>query len=86
MEVLFTFLAERYERRSVLLSRNLVFSKMGPDLKDAMTKWRRLTRLVHHAIILEFNERACECQKKKEKGAANPTRPQPLRLRFVFGA
>jgi hypothetical protein len=27
MEVLFTFLAERYERRSVMISCNLVFSK-----------------------------------------------------------
>jgi len=27
MEVLFTFLAERYERRSALISSNLVFSK-----------------------------------------------------------
>ena len=33
MEVLFSFLAERYERRSVLVSSNLVFFKVGPDLQ-----------------------------------------------------
>src|SRR6267142_813658 len=34
MEVLFTFLAERYERRSVLISSNLVFSKWDQIFKD----------------------------------------------------
>lgn len=37
MEVLFTFLAERYERRSVLISSNLVFSKWDQIFKDPMT-------------------------------------------------
>ena len=37
MEVRFTFLAERYERRSVLLSSNLVFSKWDQIFKDPMT-------------------------------------------------
>src|ERR1017187_8626202 len=36
MEVLFTFLAERYERRSVLVSSNLVFSKWDQIFKDPM--------------------------------------------------
>ncbi len=34
MEVLFTFLAERYERRSVMISSNLVFSKWDQIFKD----------------------------------------------------
>jgi DNA replication protein DnaC len=33
MEVLFTFLAERYERRSVAISTNLVFSEWNRILK-----------------------------------------------------
>ena len=37
MEVLFTFLAERYERRSVLITSNLVFSKWDQIFKDPMT-------------------------------------------------
>ena len=37
MEVLFTFLAERYERRSVMISSNLVFSKWDLIFKDPMT-------------------------------------------------
>jgi DNA replication protein DnaC len=37
MEVLFTLLSERYERGSVLLSSNLVFSKWEQIFKDPMT-------------------------------------------------
>jgi DNA replication protein DnaC len=55
MEVLFTFLAERYERRSVLISSNLVFSKWDQIFKDPMTTMAAIDRLVHHATILEFN-------------------------------
>jgi DNA replication protein DnaC len=55
MEVLFTFLAERYERRSVMLSSNLVFSKWDQIFKDPMTTMAAVDRLVHHAVILEFN-------------------------------
>ena len=55
MEVLFTFLAERYERRSVLLSSNLIFSKWDQIFKDPMTTMAAVDRLVHHSIILEFD-------------------------------
>ena len=37
MEVLFTFLAERYERGSVMITSNLVFSQWDRIFKDAMT-------------------------------------------------
>lgn len=35
MEVLFTFLAERYERRSVVITSNLVFSQWDQIFKDS---------------------------------------------------
>jgi DNA replication protein DnaC len=68
MEVLFTFLAERYERRSVLLSSNLVFSKWDQIFKDAMTTMAAIDRLVHHAIILEFNGESMRVARDHEKG------------------
>ncbi len=55
MEVLFTFLAERYERGSVMISSNLVFSRWDQIFKDAMTTMAAVDRLVHHSIILEFD-------------------------------
>jgi DNA replication protein DnaC len=54
MEVLFTFLAERYERKSVMVTSNLVFSQWGRIFKDAMTTAAAIDRLVHHSIILEM--------------------------------
>ena len=71
MEVLFTFLAERYERRSVMISSNLVFSKWDQIFKDPMTTMAAVDRLVHHAVILEFDNgsvREDEAKKKRSKG------------------
>jgi DNA replication protein DnaC len=70
MEVLFTFLAERYERRSVLVSSNLVFSKWDQIFKDPMTTMAAVDRLVHHAIILEFDGDSMRVVKAKDKSAA----------------
>ncbi len=65
MEVLFTFLAERYERRSVLISSNLVFSKWDQIFKDPMTTMAAIDRLVHHATILEFNNESVRGQQAR---------------------
>lgn len=54
MEVLFTFLGERYERRSVMISSNLVFSQWDRIFKDPMTTAAAIDRVVHHATILEL--------------------------------
>lgn len=56
MEVLFTFLAERCERRSVLLTSNLVFSKWDPIFKAPMTTMAAIERRGHHATIFEFTK------------------------------
>lgn len=54
MEVLFTFLSQRYERRSVMISSNLVFSQWDRIFKDPMTTAAAIDRVVHHSIILEM--------------------------------
>ena len=55
MEVLFTLLADRYERGSVMITSNLPFSKWELIFKDPMTTAAAIDRLVHHSIILELN-------------------------------
>lgn len=55
MEVLFTLLAERYERGSVLITSNLPFSQWEVIFKDPMTTAAAIDRLVHHSVILELN-------------------------------
>ena len=54
MEVLFLFLSERYEKKSVVITSNLVFSQWDQIFKDPMTTMAAVDRLVHHATILEF--------------------------------
>ncbi|MBN2118122.1 MAG: ATP-binding protein [Anaerolineales bacterium] len=56
MEVLFTLLAERYERRSVIITSNLVFSQWEQIFKDPMTTAAAIDRVVHHSIIVEFGK------------------------------
>ena len=75
MEVLFTFLSERYERRSVLITSNLVFSQWDRIFKDPMTTACAIDRLVHHAIILEiagpsYRSEAAEERNKSTTAAA----------------
>jgi len=55
VEVLFTLLAERYERRSVLITSNLVFSEWDRIFQNPMTTAAAIDRLVHHSVILEFD-------------------------------
>jgi DNA replication protein DnaC len=54
MEVLFTLLSERYERRSVILTTNLVFSDWQRIFKDPMTTLAAIDRVVHHSVILDL--------------------------------
>lgn len=55
MEVLFTLLAERYERGSVVVTSNLPFSKWINIFKDPMMTAAAVDRIVHHSVILELN-------------------------------
>jgi DNA replication protein DnaC len=67
MEVLFTFLAERYEKKSVVITSNLVFSQWDQIFKDPMTTMAAIDRLVHHATILEFTGDSQRAQVAKTK-------------------
>ncbi len=54
MEVLFTFLSERYERKSVMITTNLVFSEWERIFKDPMTTMAAIDRVIHHCVILDM--------------------------------
>lgn len=69
MEVLFTLLADRYERKSIMITSNLPFSQWETIFKDAMTTAAAIDRLVHHSVILELNLSSyrLEASKKQQK-------------------
>lgn len=80
VEVLFTLMAERYERRSLMLTSNLVFSQWEQIFKNPMTTAAAIDRLVHHSEILEFavsSYRTLHKQASKEKGGEEATRQLP---------
>jgi DNA replication protein DnaC len=65
IEVLFTLMAERYERRSMLITSNLVFSQWDRIFKNPMTTAAAVDRLVHHSVILEFDVESYRTTAKK---------------------
>ncbi len=73
MEVLFTFLSERYERKSLMITSNLVFSEWDKIFKDPMTTAAAIDRLVHHSVILELNNESYRAQEamKRQEGENN---------------
>jgi DNA replication protein DnaC len=78
MEVLFTFFAERYERRSILISSNLIFSQWDRIFKDPMTTAAAIDRVVHHSVVLELpgpSYRADVAINNKHTSASPHTKP-----------
>lgn len=66
-EVLFTLLAERYERRSTAITSNLVFSEWNRIFKNQMATSAAIDRLVHHSVVLEFNVPSYRTEKAKDR-------------------
>jgi hypothetical protein len=92
--VLFTLFADRYERRSVLITSNLVFIQWERIFKDQMAAAAAFDRLVHHAVILDLDvpsfrtDRGCGSSPAQaaapERDRSSPTRPL-LDIRPVAG-
>ena len=85
MEVLFTFLAERYERRTVIITSNVVFSEWDRIFKDPMTTAAAIDRIVHHSVILEMTGPSVRAdaaeQAKGRQQRQLPDRPRASTLR-----
>jgi DNA replication protein DnaC len=84
MEVLFTFFAERYERKSIIITSNLVFSEWDRIFGDPMTTAAAVDRLVHHAVILDLSgisvraEQAAQQKELTQNNQATANKPVPL--------
>lgn len=80
IEVLFTLFAERYERRSMVITSNLVFSQWDQIFKNPMTTAAAIDRIVHHATILEFKAtsyRSEQARKRANDGAVSDDDDSP---------
>jgi DNA replication protein DnaC len=71
-DVLFTLIAERYERRSLIVTSNMVFSQWEDIFQSPMATAAAIDRIVHHSVIAEFDVtsyRTAEAQKQGQKNA-----------------
>ena len=70
--VLFELIAERYERRSMLITANQPFGEWGRIFPDQAMTLAAIDRLVHHATILEMNvesyRRKTAIERKRGRG------------------
>jgi DNA replication protein DnaC len=66
-EIIFTLLAERYERRSTAITSNLVFSEWDRIFKNKMATTAAIDRLVHHSVVLEFDVPSYRTEKAKSQ-------------------
>ncbi len=79
-EVLFTLIAERYERRSLIVTSNMVFSQWEEIFQSPMATAAAIDRIVHHSVIAEFDVtsyRTAQAQRQvaeKKKPAAKRRR------------
>lgn len=79
VEVLFTLMAERYERRSMLISSNLVFGEWDKIFKNPMTTAAAIDRVVHHSVILEFSGKSLRAEEaaRRKTSTEDPTGDGP---------
>ena len=55
-DLLFQFISDRYERRSVLITTNLAFSEWDTVFQDAMLASAAIDRIVHYSQIFKFDQ------------------------------
>ena len=67
-EVLFTLIAERYERRSLGITSNLVFSEWARIFANPMATAAAIDRVVHHSVILEFDVPSYRTNAAQQRG------------------
>ena len=75
-EVLFTLIAERYERRSLGITSNLVFSEWERIFANPMATAAAIDRVVHHSVILEFDVPSYRTDAAQQRGQAKEVNRQ----------
>ncbi len=68
-EVLFTLIAERYERRSLIVTSNMVFSQWEEIFQSPMATAAAIDRIVHHSVIAEFDVQSYRTAAAQEQAA-----------------
>ena len=75
--VLFELIAERYERKSLIITCNQPFSEWDKIFPDPAVTVAAIDRLVHHSTIIEINTDSYRRRAAAENAAARNGRPEP---------
>ena len=75
-EVLFTLIAERYERRSLGITSNRVFSEWERIFANPMATAAAIDRVVHHSVILELDVPSYRTNAARQRGEATEVNRQ----------
>ena len=67
-EVLFTLIGERYERRSLGITSNLVCSEWERIFANPMATAAAIDRVVHHSVNLEFDVPSYRTDAARQRG------------------
>jgi DNA replication protein DnaC len=65
-ELLFQFISDRYERKSLLVTTNMAFSEWDMVFKDKMIATATIDRLVHYSQIFNFESKTKESYRTEE--------------------
>ena len=76
--VLFTLIAERYKRRSLGITPNLVFSEWERIFANPMATAAAIDRVVHHFVILESDVPSYRTSAAQQRGQARGGEPANL--------
>lgn len=75
-DLLFSFIARVYERRALVVTTNLAFSRWSEVFLDATAAAAVIDRIVHHAVVLQTSG---ESYRLKDAKAASRSRPRRRR-------
>ena len=75
-ELLFQVFADRYERRSLLITSNLAFSEWGQIFQGERMTAALLDRLTHHCHIFEMNGESYRFKQSMKEKQPQPSKPK----------
>jgi DNA replication protein DnaC len=78
-QALFELIAERYTRRSTILTSNLTFGEWGGLLGDTVLATALLDRLLHHAEVVAINGRSYRMRQRLPADQPLPSAEGPAR-------
>ncbi|PHS03122.1 MAG: hypothetical protein COA78_19090 [Blastopirellula sp.] len=70
-ELLFQVIADRYERRSLLITSNLAFSDWGQIFQGERMTTASLDRLTHHCSIFDMNGESYRFKESIKRSRSN---------------